>query len=41
MTGSVAYVKTVSQLGKESGNKLRVGVVVQISHKKERSYGAG
>ena len=41
MGALIAYVKTVSQLGKESGNKLRVGVVVQISRKKERSYGAG
>ena len=41
MGALIAYVKTVSQLGEESGNKLKVGVVVQVSRKKERSYGAG
>ena len=41
MGALIAYVKTVSQLGKESGNKLRVWVVVQISRERERSYGAG
>ena len=41
MEALIAYVKILSQLGKKRGNKLRVGVVVQVSHKKERSYGAG